>query len=106
MTRLRFRLSGSQNLLGCPIYLPCWHSVSDVSILIQYYNKAIGVDSILISYSATRPAVSFSQTPSTTTIRKGSPLMDRKIDETTTSLTTSFAKQAGMPLESDFTWVF
>jgi hypothetical protein len=36
----------------------------------------------------------------------GSPLMDRKIDEATTGLTTSFAKQAGMPLESDFTWVF
>ena len=82
------------------------HEFNGVSILSRCYNKAIGVDSILISYSATRPAVSFSQTPSTATIRKGSPLMDRKIDEATTGLTTSFAKQAGMPLESDFTWVF
>jgi len=50
--------------------------------------------------------VPFSQTPITTPIRNGSPLLDRRINEATAGLAASFAKQAGMPLESDFTWVF
>ena len=42
-----------------------------------------------------------SQTPITTPIRKGSPLLDRKIDEATAGLAASFAKQLHSIIEDN-----
>ena len=45
--------------------------------------------------------MSFSKTPTTATIGKGSPLLDTKIDETTAGLAASFAKQLHSIIEDN-----